>query len=130
MIELITCSEIQAIASVFILLEAAMIVIQGVLDKAGAILSADGVFTAIRSSATEYTIDVIGHDISGAFILATTTFEDNGVPPQPVTIFRPRAHTSKFILMVDRKYGVSFRVEIPSLPNPGLRRAAKAKRKN
>jgi hypothetical protein len=105
-----------------------MTVIQGVLDQAGAILSADGVFTAARSSPTEFTIDVTGQDVSGAFILATTTFRDNGVPPQPVTIFRPRGHSSKFILMVDPSYGVSFRVEIPNRPNPSLRRAAGARR--
>jgi hypothetical protein len=45
-----------------------------------------------------------------------------------VTIFRPRGHSSKFILMVDPKYGVSFRVEIPNRPNPSLRRAAGARR--
>jgi len=105
-----------------------MTVIQGVLDKAGVILSADGVFTAGRTTATEFTVDVTGQDVSGAFILATTTFPDNGVHPQPVTIYRPRAHSSKFILMVDPNYGVSFRVEIPNPPNRGLGRAVKARR--
>lgn len=106
-----------------------MTVIQGVLDKTSTILSADGVFTAVRVVPTEYLIDVIGHDISKAFILATTTFEDNGVPPQPVTIFRPKAPTSKFHLMVDPRFGVSFRVEIPNAVNPNLGRNAKTKRK-
>ena len=46
-----------------------MTVIQGVLDKAGVILSADGVFTAGRTTATEFTVDVTGQDVSGAFIL-------------------------------------------------------------
>jgi hypothetical protein len=107
--------------------EATMTVIQGVLDKAGKILSADGGFTAGRSSPTQYTIDVTGQDVSGAFILATTTHDDGGVPPQPVTIYRPRRRSSKFILLVDTRYGVSFRVEIPNSPNSGLRRTAKAK---
>ena len=107
-----------------------MTVIQGVLDKSGRILSADGVFTASRGLIAEFTIDVTGQDISRAFILATTTFIENGAVPKPVTIFRPTRASSKFMLMVDPDYGVSFRVEIPNAPNPGLRRIAKAKKKS
>ncbi|MFT3883383.1 MAG: hypothetical protein QM703_27495 [Gemmatales bacterium] len=101
-----------------------MTVIQGVLDRNGVILSADGVFMAARSSGTEFAITVPGQDVSQAFILATTTFRDNGVPPKPVTIFRPTAPSPRFILMVDPEYGVSFRVEIPNQRNPNLRRTA------
>jgi FtsP/CotA-like multicopper oxidase with cupredoxin domain len=45
-----------------------MIVIQGVLDRTGVILSPDGVFSTTRSPA-EIVMDVPGHDISDAFIL-------------------------------------------------------------
>lgn len=106
-----------------------MTVIQGVLDRSGAILSADGVFTAARSSPTEFVVDVTGYDVSGAFILATTTFRDNGVPPQPVTLFRPVRSSSTFTLMVAPEYGVSFRVEIPNSPNPNLRRTSGVSKK-
>jgi len=103
-----------------------MTVIQGVLDKNASILSIDGVFTATRSG-PDFHVDVPGMDVSRAFVLGTTTFDDNGVPPQPVTIVRPRHRSTKLIFIAPPTYGLSFRVDGPA--DLDVRRSARTKKK-
>lgn len=107
-------------------------IIQGVLDNRGGKLLSDGTFTATWVPPGVIIVDIKPYDASQAYILATTAIDpqSESFAPAPVTIEYPGAPSHKFKLLLDQRYGVSFRVEVhKTLDDPSPMRTATAARR-